>query len=91
MRVTVASTLGLLAEKVEEGDVVGPLFPIAKAAAADPVANVRFNIAKSLEKMAKSVSAGSATKTEILEVLDGLKADSDVDVQFYASEARNAL
>lgn len=91
VRVTVASTLGLLAEKVEEGDVVGTLFPIAKAAAADPVANVRFNIAKSLEKMAKRVSTGSATKTEILEVLDGLKADSDVDVQFYASEARNAL
>ena len=55
------------------------------------MANVRFNIAKSLEKMAKSVSAGSAIRTEILEVLDGLKADADVDVQFYASEARNAF
>jgi serine/threonine-protein phosphatase 2A regulatory subunit A len=91
VRVTVASTLGMLAEKVDEGDITGTLFPIAKAAAADSVANVRFNIAKSLEKMAKSVSAGSAIRTEILEVLDGLKADADVDVQFYASEARNAF
>ena len=91
VRVTVASTLGLLAEKVDEVDIAGTLFPIAKAAAADSVANVRFNIAKSLEKMAKSASAGSAIRTEILEVLDGLKADADVDVKFYASEARNAF
>ena len=91
VRVTVASTLGMLAEKVDEVDIAGTLFPIAKAAAADSVANVRFNIAKSLEKMAKSASAGSAIRTEILEVLDGLKADADVDVKFYASEARNAF
>ena len=50
----VASTLGMLAEKVDEGDITETLFPIAKAAAADSAANVRFNIAKSLEKMARA-------------------------------------
>lgn len=84
VRVTVATTLGLLAEKLDEDDITGTLVPVAEAAAADPVANVRFNIAKSLEKMAMNVKANG----KILEILDTLKSDSDVDVQFYAGQAR---
>lgn len=52
----------------------------------DNVANVRFNVAKSLQKLTPRMEA-QATHSAIKPVLDKLIADSDVDVKYFASEA----
>lgn len=52
----------------------------------DNVANVRFNVAKSLQKLTPRMEA-QATHSAIKPVLDKLITDTDVDVKYFASEA----
>ncbi len=54
--------------------------------ATDNVANVRFNVAKSLQKLTPRMEA-QATHSTVKPVLDKLITDTDVDVKYFASEA----
>lgn len=54
--------------------------------ATDPVANVRFNVAKTLQKITPFLEAG-VIDTQVKPALDKLNADADVDVKHFASEA----
>lgn len=62
------------------------LLPTVLLLAADPVANVRFNVAKTLQKITPFLEP-SAVDSQVKPALDKLNGDADVDVKHFASEA----
>uniref|UniRef100_A0A665UMV2 Serine/threonine-protein phosphatase 2A 65 kDa regulatory subunit A beta isoform n=1 Tax=Echeneis naucrates TaxID=173247 RepID=A0A665UMV2_ECHNA len=52
----------------------------------DQVANVRFNVAKSLQKIGPVLDS-NALQTEVKPVLEKLASDTDMDVKYFAQEA----
>ena len=54
--------------------------------ASDSVANVRFNVAKTLQQVSTVVPA-AALQAQIRPCIEKLNNDSDFDVRYYASEA----
>lgn len=62
------------------------MLPTVLAMAIDNVANVRFNVAKTLQRIGPYLEQ-SAVQTQVKPVLDKLNADTDVDVKYFASEA----
>lgn len=72
-------------------DVIKRLFlPTIKTLAADPVANVRFNVAKTLSKVSPFLDQAT-TESEIKPILEQLNTDSDVDVKYFAAEAISTI
>lgn len=62
------------------------LLPTVISMANDNVANVRFNVAKSLQKLTPRVES-QTSHTTIKPILDKLITDTDVDVKYFATEA----
>lgn len=62
------------------------LLPTVLLLAADPVANVRFNVAKTLQKITPFLEP-SVVDSQVKPALDKLNGDADVDVKHFASEA----
>lgn len=62
------------------------LLPTVLLLAPDPVANVRFNVAKTLQKITPFLEP-SAVESLVKPALDKLNGDADVDVKHFASEA----
>lgn len=62
------------------------LLPTVLLLATDTVANVRFNVAKTLQKISPYLEA-SAIDTQVKPTLEQLNGDTDVDVKHFASEA----
>lgn len=73
-------------------DVCGPeivtklVLPVVICLAKDNVPNVRFNVAKTIAKLAPSLDA-STMQSQVKPCLDILHNDSDVDVKYFSSEA----
>jgi len=57
-----------------------------KVLTADPVANVRFNVAKTLQKLSPFLDQ-PAIDEHVKPLLEKLNTDTDVDVKYFASEA----
>ena len=55
----------------------------------DPIPNIRFNVAKSLEQVVPILKAKNAAvvNDQIKPMLTKLKEDTDVDVRYYAGKA----
>jgi serine/threonine-protein phosphatase 2A regulatory subunit A len=58
----------------------------------DPIPNIRFNVAKSLETLAATLSATGAEGQQIAEkqivpAVESLKNDNDADVRYFANRA----
>ena len=66
--------------------MVTRLLPAVVAYSKDPVPNVRFNLAKSLERLAPKIDAVTLA-TVVKPTLQTLTLDSDADVKFYAARA----
>lgn len=62
------------------------LLPTVLLLAADPVANVRFNVAKTLQKITPFLDP-TVVDPQVKPALDKLNGDADVDVKHFASEA----
>lgn len=62
------------------------LLPAVLMLANDGVANVRFNVAKTLQKVSPYLEA-TAIETQVKPALEQLNTDTDVDVKHFASEA----
>ena len=73
-------------------EVCGPeittkvMLPTVLAMANDNVANVRFNVAKTLQRIGPYLEP-NAVQTQVRPILEKLNTDPDVDVQYFASEA----
>jgi len=77
-----------LGPTLDAGVVESTLVPFITSLATDPVPNVRFNVAKSLERMAAKLGDG---KGEMKKCLKGMVNDADVDVTYYAKRALSAV
>jgi len=66
------------------------MMPTVISMAGDAVANVRFNVAKTLQKLGPSFDQ-SYLQQQVKPCLVKLKSDADLDVQYYAQEALEVL
>lgn len=72
-------------------DVIKRLFlPTIKTLSGDQVANVRFNVAKTLQKISPFLDQATI-EAELKPILEQLNGDVDVDVKYFASEAILAI
>eukprot|EP01134_Creolimax_fragrantissima_P005979 CFRG5979T1 len=86
-RMTTLFSLILLAPVVGSDVVVSALLPSILKLASDPVPNVRFNVARTLEVCVNTINDKSVVQSNIVPVLNQLKADADMDVKYYAQRA----
>ncbi|CAL7944388.1 unnamed protein product [Xylocopa violacea] len=85
-RMTCLFSINVLAEVCGPEITTRVMLPTVLGMATDIVANVRFNVAKTLQKIGPYLEP-SAVQVQVKPVLDKLNTDSDVDVKYFASEA----
>lgn len=85
-RMTCLFCINVLAEACGVEMTTRLLLPTVLLLANDGVANVRFNVAKTLQKISPYLEA-TAIETQVKPALEQLNADQDVDVKHFASEA----
>lgn len=68
-----------------------PVLPTLLSLVADPIPNIRFNVAKSLETLAttfgKTPEGRALAKEKIIPALRSLLNDPDADVRYFANRA----
>ncbi|WAR05502.1 2AAA-like protein [Mya arenaria] len=89
-RLTCLFCINLMSEACGTELTVKLMLPTILGMATDSVANVRFNVAKSLQKLGKGMDSATVN-TQIKPCLDKLKQDSDIDVCFFAYEAIDGM
>lgn len=85
-RMTCLFCINVLAEACGSDITTKLLLPTVLGMASDKVANVRFNVAKTLQKISPQLDQ-AVIQSQVKPVLDKLNADADVDVRYSASEA----
>lgn len=85
-RMTCLFCVNVLAEACGNDITTRLLLPTVLNMANDKVANVRFNVAKTLQKIAPQLDH-SVIQPQVKPILDQLNVDADVDVKYSASEA----
>lgn len=68
--------------------IVDKILPVVISMAKDPVPNIRFNVAKTLETIIGFVDP-KVVQTKIKPCLSALQDDRDIDVKFFATQAYN--
>jgi len=89
-RLTAVQACTLMSTVMEPEIAMLELLPLVLEMATDTVPNIRFNVAKGLEKMGP-VCGRSAYEAQIRPVLSILVEDEDRDVQFFALTASKSL
>ena len=89
-RLTAVQACSMMATAMDPAQARVELLPMILEMATDTVPNIRFNVAKGLEKMAPVVGR-SAVETQIRPVLAMLMEDSDRDVRYYAKQTMDAI
>lgn len=73
--------------EIIRSDIIEPLLTLA----ADPIPNIRFNVAKCLEVLATSYSKSpdglELVQSKVVPVLEQMKNDTDADVRYFATRA----
>lgn len=85
-RMTCLFCINVLAEACGAEITERLMLPTVLNMASDMVANVRFNVAKTLTRIGPKLNP-SVMQSQIKPVLSKLNDDSDFDVRFFASEA----
>ncbi|RZC32621.1 protein phosphatase 2, regulatory subunit A, alpha isoform, partial [Asbolus verrucosus] len=85
-RMTCLFCINVLAEACGSDITTRLLLPTVLSMANDKVANVRFNVAKTLQKVAPQLDQ-AVIQPQVKPVLDKLTVDNDIDVKYSASEA----
>uniref|UniRef100_A0A2K5EV08 Protein phosphatase 2 scaffold subunit Abeta n=1 Tax=Aotus nancymaae TaxID=37293 RepID=A0A2K5EV08_AOTNA len=89
-RMTTLFCINALSEACGQEITTKQMLPIVLKMAGDQVANVRFNVAKSLQKIGPILDT-SALQGEVKPVLQKLGQDEDMDVKYFAQEAISVL
>jgi len=76
----------LIAADCGQDIIAKHLLPCVLGMAGDAVANVRFNVAKTLQKLGPMLDQ-STIQQQVKPCLEKLRQDSDLDVQYFAQEA----
>ncbi|XP_055211467.2 serine/threonine-protein phosphatase 2A 65 kDa regulatory subunit A beta isoform isoform X3 [Gorilla gorilla gorilla] len=85
-RMTTLFCINALSEACGQEITTKQMLPIVLKMAGDQVANVRFNVAKSLQKIGPILDT-NALQGEVKPVLQKLGQDEDRDVKYFAQEA----
>jgi len=85
-RMTILGALAALAPAVAHDTLCNTMLPVVLSCATDKVPNIKFTVAKLLERLVPLVDATIADQT-IKPCLQAMVDDSDVDVQFFAQQA----
>uniref|UniRef100_T1J3L9 Protein phosphatase PP2A regulatory subunit A n=1 Tax=Strigamia maritima TaxID=126957 RepID=T1J3L9_STRMM len=88
-RMTCLFCVNVLAEVCGSEITIKLMLPTVLALANDNVANVRFNVAKTLQRIGPTLDH-STLVSQVKPCLDKLNTDPDFDVKYYASEALQA-
>ncbi|GAB5577064.1 serine/threonine-protein phosphatase 2A 65 kDa regulatory subunit A beta isoform isoform X4 [Prionailurus iriomotensis] len=89
-RMTTLFCINALSEACGQEITTKHMLPVVLKMAGDQVANVRFNVAKSLQKIGPVLNT-DALREEVRPVLQKLGQDEDVDVKYFAQEAISVL
>ncbi|XP_006833878.1 PREDICTED: serine/threonine-protein phosphatase 2A 65 kDa regulatory subunit A beta isoform-like isoform X3 [Chrysochloris asiatica] len=89
-RMTTLFCINALSEACGQEITTKQMLPIVLKMAGDQVANVRFNVAKSLQKIGPILDT-DALQGEVKPVLQKLGQDDDMDVKYFAQEAISVL
>ncbi|KAM6179011.1 serine/threonine-protein phosphatase 2A 65 kDa regulatory subunit A beta isoform-like [Rhynchocyon petersi] len=89
-RMTALFGISELSEACGQEMTTKQMLPVVLKMAGDQVANVRFNVAKSLQRIGLMLDTGSL-QVKVKPVLLMLRQDEDIDVQHFALEALRAL
>lgn len=98
-RMTLLQALGASGAVVSLTALRTHFLPVLEQLAVDPIANVRFSVARTLQALIPVLAASSASSADIREtlsktivpLLQQLQRDSDVDVHDYATDALNLI
>lgn len=85
-RITILNAIAEISQVIENADTRQNLVRAVCRACSDEVANVRFNAAKCLGRIAAQGDAG-LNQNQIAPALKALEQDSDTDVRYYAKQA----
>jgi len=91
-RMTSLYAIQVLSEVLSPSVLEAELLPLVLDMSQDPVANVRFTVSKTLQRLASALNEpssgdGSGRKGKIAPTLQTLSKDKDRDVRYYAREA----
>jgi len=86
-RISVMLCTGTMAEVVSALFMEKNLVPMVLKLAGDPIPNVRFNSAKTIQVMMKAPAARTVAQTTLVPCLQRLVGDEDPDVKFFAQRA----
>uniref|UniRef100_H3AV76 Protein phosphatase 2 scaffold subunit Aalpha n=1 Tax=Latimeria chalumnae TaxID=7897 RepID=H3AV76_LATCH len=89
-RMTTLFCINVLSEVCGQEITTKHMLPTVIRMSGDAVANVRFNVAKSLQKIGPILDNGTL-QNEAKPVLEKLTQDQDVDVKYFAQEALTDL
>jgi serine/threonine-protein phosphatase 2A regulatory subunit A len=89
-RMTCLFSINVLANACGPEITTKLMLPTVITLGADSVANVRFNVAKTLQKIGPILDQNTL-QTQVKPCLDKLQKDSDVDVRYFAKEAVTSL
>uniref|UniRef100_A0A6M2DN45 Protein phosphatase PP2A regulatory subunit A n=1 Tax=Xenopsylla cheopis TaxID=163159 RepID=A0A6M2DN45_XENCH len=89
-RMTCLFCINVLAEACGNDITTRLLLPTVLSMATDNVANVRFNVAKTLQRIGPWLEH-AVIQPQVKPILDKLTIDVDNDVQFFASEAASGI
>lgn len=84
-RMTVLLAISMLASVVSQDVLINSMLPVIVSAAKDKVPNVKFNVAKMLQRIVPLLDRQIVERT-IKPCLSELCDDSDMDVRFYARQ-----
>ncbi|CAF0900018.1 unnamed protein product [Adineta steineri] len=85
-RMTCLFAINVLAEPCGQEVTQRMMLPTVITLASDPVANVRFNVAKTLQRIYSAIDQ-STLGSQVKPCLEKLNQDADHDVQYFANEA----
>ena len=89
-RMTVLYSICGLAPIMGPGPLSATMLPIVVRMASDPVPNVRFNAAKTLQQLMPLLEA-SIVGEHVTPTLTQLTSDSDSDVRYFSTQALQAF
>uniref|UniRef100_A0A8C5PE80 Protein phosphatase 2 scaffold subunit Abeta n=2 Tax=Leptobrachium leishanense TaxID=445787 RepID=A0A8C5PE80_9ANUR len=89
-RMTTLFCVNALSETCGKDITTKLMLPIVLKMAADQVANVRFNVAKSLQRIGPVLDSNTL-QADVKPILQKLGQDEDMDVKYFAQEAMTVL
>lgn len=91
VRITCLHASNILINSIEESVVQSTIVPLIISLASDKVANIRFNVAKTIELIYPAIKSNDSSTNDVKKCLDKLLNDKDSDVKYYSTRALSKI